>query len=465
MILNNVNKVLDKAEMPFILFWEFMLIIRMVSLYSVIPSIFDSLIFGIIAIVGGCLLARNGILWILKKKKLDLLLIIFTLAMLISSLVSGTGLLSNIKIIFWQMLFFFVVYEMSSKKNTKLFEWFEKILVGLWFLLVTISLGMFLVRFSYTMPLDKLYYGVRLGFIENRLYGVFVDPNYAATISMISLLFSIHLYFQTNHKVFKSFLIVSSLFQYFYIVLSGSRTAQIELFAVIVISGFFLTFYFRKSNSLLKRTLHSTIIAFVLFLISMFLFVGTQKASVVLINSIDQHTIIKKHSTHEKELSLQRKDVGEDADISNSRFKLWNSAFEIFESKKLLGTSPKNMFSYAKENLPQTWIAQKEQTPHNFFFYLLATTGLLGTIPFTLFLVIKIVQTLINLWKLKIKHYTRYLYWANIALVVLISACLITDIVLVNKLGAMVFFLYLGRLTYNNLENQEMSESVNEKIN
>lgn len=36
---------------------------------------------------------------------------------------------------------------------------------------------MFFIQYSYTAPLDKIYNGLRIGFFENRLYGVFADPN------------------------------------------------------------------------------------------------------------------------------------------------------------------------------------------------------------------------------------------------------------------------------------------------
>lgn len=451
MMIGRINNLLDRLEIPFVLFWEFMLIIRMVSVYTLLPSTLDSGIFTVIAFVGACLLLRNGILWLMRKKKLDLLLVIFTIAMGVSSIASFTGLVANIKIIFWQMLFFFVVYELGNREDKRIFVYVEKLLIFLWFVLVSISLGMFLARFSYTMPLDKLYYGIRLGFFENRLYGVFVDPNYAATISVVALLFSIHLNTKTTSNLFKGFLGLNIAFQFLYVVLSGSRTAQIELFAAAIVLSFFISYSTMKNINGIKKIVKPALTAICVVLATGVLYIGTQKVSVTIINQIDQTTSVQRPEDDEG-ITLNREDVDTNSDSSNGRLKLWASAFEIFKTRKLVGTSPRNYVEYAQEHLPNTWISLKEQTPHNFFFYLLATTGLLGTIPFTLFILVKIFQSLATLFNMKTSKYFSFVYAVTIALVILISACLITDIVLVNKLGAMLFFLYLGRVNYRNTE-------------
>lgn len=454
-MIKKANEILDKVEIPFILVWEFMVLIRMISFYSLIPSIFDSLIFTIISVVGGLLLIRNGIGWIQKREKPSLLLLLFTLVLIASSIVNGpTGLMANLKLIIWEVLFFFVVYEIGKKNKKELFKLVETVLVFTWLILVIISLGMFIVQFKYTAPLDKLYYGIRMGFVENRLYGVFVDPNYAATISVVAICFSLHLFKEAKAKLYKGLLIASVVLEFFFVVLSGSRTATIEIMAITVVWVFFYSYYSKRATGLLKRLMYSAVVAIVAVVALHFLMGATQKVSVVSAKSVSQVIVVK--SNDDKTISLDRPDTGEDSDISNSRFKLWNSAIEIFESKPIIGTSPKGILPYAQKHLPNTWISIKEQTPHNFLFFLLATTGLLGTIPFILFILYNVFKTLVTLFKMNRSNYTEYLFQSLIVLTILISACLITDIVLVNRLGAMLFFLYIGRL--NSKNEKETSE-------
>ncbi|WP_430597492.1 O-antigen ligase family protein [Enterococcus sp. AZ177] len=454
-MIKKANEILDKVEIPFILVWEFMLILRMISTYSLIPSKFDSIIFTIISLVGGLLLIRNGVDWFQKRQRPSVLLLLFTLVMIVSSIVNGpTGLVANFKLIIWEVLFFFVVYELGKKNQKDLFKLVEKVLVFTWLILVIISLGMFFVQFKYTAPLDKLYYGIRMGFVENRLYGVFVDPNYAATISVVAICFSLHLFKEAKSKLYKGILIASIIFEFFFVVLSGSRTATVEILGITVVWVFFYSYYSKRTTVILKRLVISSVLT-VVAVVGLYLTMEvTQKVSLVSAKAVSKVIVIK--SNDQDNISLDRPDTGEDSDISNSRFKLWNSAFEIFESTPVIGTSPKGILPYAQKNLPNTWISQKEQTPHNFFFFLLATTGVLGTIPFILFVLYNMIKTLITLFKMNTRNYKEYLFQSLIVLTILISACLITDIVLVNRLGAMMFFLYIGRL--NSKNEKETSE-------
>ncbi|PZL70281.1 O-antigen ligase domain-containing protein [Enterococcus plantarum] len=454
-MIKKANEILDKVEIPFILVWEFMLILRMISTYSLIPSKFDSIIFTIISLVGGLLLIRNGVDWFQKRQRPSVLLLLFTLVLIVTSVINRqTGLTANFKLIIWQVLLFFVVYEIGKKNQKKLFKLVEKILVFTWLVLVIISLGMFFVQFKYTAPLDKLYYGIRMGFVENRLYGVFVDPNYAATISVVAICFSLHLFTEAKVKLYKGLLIVSVILEFLFVVLSGSRTATIEIMAITVVWVFFYFYYNKKSTALIQRLIYSAVVSLIAVVALFLLMDVTQKVSVVSAEAVSKVIVIK--NVEKDNISLDRPDTGEDADISNSRFKLWNSAFEIFETKPLVGTSPKGMIPYAKKHLSNTWISIKEQTPHNFMFYLLATTGLLGTIPFMIFILYNVFKSLRTLFKMNTRNYTEYLFQSLIVLTILISACLITDIVLVNRLGAMMFFLYIGRL--NSKNEKETSE-------
>ena len=90
---------------------------------------------------------------------------------------------------------------------------------------------------------------------------------------------------------------------------------------------------------------------------------------------------------------------------------------------------------------------QQKQTSHNFIFYLLATTGLLGTIPLLVFLGIKIWNTLRQLFMRTIKDYDSYVLNTMAVLAILISAMFLTELVLVNKIGSFIFWLYLGGIS------------------
>ena len=50
-------------------------------------------------------------------------------------------------------------------------------------------------------------------------------------------------------------------------------------------------------------------------------------------------------------ISLKRDDVVNKDDVSNNRFALWKSSFEIFQSSPLVGSSPRNLVNYAQKEL------------------------------------------------------------------------------------------------------------------
>lgn len=465
------KKMCDKVELLLIILWECLLIIRTVSLYSLLPSRLDTLLFSIISLLGIVVLVKNSIEWIYRKRKYDIFLIIFIVAALISSIYFGSGIIiGNIKIIFWQVLLIFVIYE--NGKFGKYFSIVEKILVYVWFGLIFISLTLFFTKVSITIPLSKLYYGIRFGFVENRLFGVFVDPNYAATISVIVVLISLSFIRKTASLIQRIFLIVNIILQIFYIALSGSRTALVEIVICLFVGVFFLTVQKNKRIITIVKGIALSAISVVVIvsIINM-----TQNLSLKIANAYNTPKIIQNYVDgvnskrinkndkivieDKKHVDLNRKDVENNSDISNNRFNLWKSAFEIFKEAPILGTSPRGLIPFAQKNMPDTLIGKNGQSPHNFFFYSLAAVGLLGTIPLILFLISNIIRTIINLWNSNDLYNSDFLFTVLVTLALLISGSLLPDLVFFNKLGSFLFWMYLGKVVNQNKKNESIKRN------
>ncbi|GCF93910.1 polymerase [Enterococcus florum] len=453
MIYQRLKKINFYLYGPFIVLFELVLIARMVSLYYLVDPRLDSLISWTLVGLSIFLMAEFFIERIKNKAFFlsDILLSIFLIVLFVSMLVNrGYGIFDNLKLIMWQGIYFFAVFELGRRKSKRLLVLFESVLIAVWFLLVMIAVVLFITKFSNSFSFDKLYYGVRLGIVENRLYGVFVDPNYASTISLITIISSFHLFTVLGkNKLIKSFLVANIFFQFSYIILSGSRSAQIQLVIAVLIC----TFFFLLKSNRVKKYLN----ALILSILAVFLVLGSfqilKQAWVWTANSVK---IDLSNSGHSNELSdsltLSRNDVDNNSDVSNSRFKLWKSSLEIFENNPIFGTSPKNLYIVAQEQTPKTYIAVKEQTSHNFLFYLLATTGIMGTIPILIFLIIN-AKTIFSRLLLVRDHsddYFQYLFLSLVGITVLISACLVTDMVLVNRLAGFIFWFFAGYLQNSN---------------
>lgn len=458
-----LEKICNRIELSLIVIWECLLIFRMINLYSLLPSKLDTIIFSLISILGIIILTKNSIEWIYKRRKYDVFLIIFILAALISSVFFGSGIIiGNMKIIFWQILLIFVIYE--NGKTGKYFSIIENILIHAWFILVLISIVLFFSKISMTIPLSKLYYGIRFGFVENRLFGVFVDPNYAATISVVVVLISLSMFKKGKNVPTKIFLLANTILQLLYISLSGSRTALVEIIVAVFFGIFFILL---KGKHKIKNIIKSIGVSLISVLVIVVIINLTQTLSLKIVNSYNTPIGIQNYITainnpsesnkknnivveNDKSIDLERKDVKNNNDISNNRFRLWKSAFEIFKETPVLGTSPRGLIPFAQRELPETLIGKNGQSPHNFFFYSLASIGLLGTIPLVLFFLYNITRTIINLWGAHNIYNYDFLIRVLVTLILLISGSLLPDLIFFNKLGAFLFWLYFGNIVSQN---------------
>ncbi|MGG5358110.1 MULTISPECIES: O-antigen ligase family protein [unclassified Enterococcus] len=444
------QKYTEYSKNGFILVFGIALIIRIINYYSLLPSRLDTLLFTFITAWAALITVVDIFTKNFTIKKTDYFLIAFLLAILLSTFVNGpSGIVDNIKLLIWQFIYLFVVYRIGRETQFKqILPIFEKILIASWNILVIISLGMFAVKYSNVMAFDKFYNGFRSGFVENRLYGIFSDPNFASATSVAIIFLAAKLVLSKKSTLTRVYGVITILLQFMYVILSGSRTAEIALLICTYFAVFFLV-YNRFGKSLVSKLALAVICSIVCSGVVLGMAeagkYAAPKISVITTKYAPQST--RERNEKKDPITLERNDVVNKDDVSNNRFALWKSSFEIFQSSPLVGSSPRNMIEYAQKNLPETFIATKKQTSHNFVFYLLATTGLLGTLPLLAFLAIKIWNTLKHLFMRSVADYDVYLLNTMAVLAILVSALFLTELVLVNKIGSFIFWLYLGGLT------------------
>ncbi|MGG5320224.1 O-antigen ligase family protein [Enterococcus sp. DIV2381] len=459
---NRMSNVGQKISLPYIVFFELVLIFRMVSVYSTLPPRIDSIFTLLITFFSGILFISYFLPIVLQKKKvrIEYWLVLFVMILLISALVNHSYAFSeNIKLIIWQCIFFFCVFEVGRKNDKRVFDAFERVLIFTWTILVVIGLYLFFARVNFSVPVDSLYYGMRIGFYENRLYGIFVDPNYACTVSLVCAVIALKNLWNTSY-IWKKLLFISILLlQLSYVALSGSRSGTIQLVAATFFGLFFLCWYIQtKKNKSNFKKIASAILVSLFFSGIAFSSIDIIKNSYIqvantievskpkLVSKFEAETSSQKVS--DKPLSAKRPDVVESNDVSNSRFDLWESAVELMRESPIFGTTPRGFVAFAKDKIPNTYIAKTGQTPHSAIFYLLAATGITGTIVFAVFIFIKIWKSLIILFDANKDNYIDFLMNNQIVLIILVSSLLITEIVLTRRSATFIFWLYLGKLQY-----------------
>lgn len=229
-----------------------------------------------------------------------------------------------------------------------------------------------------------------LGILETRLYGAFLDPNYASLLATVILLFSIYWY-QKSHLIWqKSFFSISILVHYLYIVFSYSRTGMLALIISLSLY-FFLTSHsvsifqsWPKKVRLVARIGFSLLIIIVLILLAQ----GMRRGFNVL------------YST-----SIERNNYVMSEDISNHRFEIWQDGINMIQTKPWFGVGFRNIKPYMTEYFPNSYIGRTEDGYefHNVFLSIFAGQGFLGGVLFIGFTIMILRKTISHLFEKKKK--------------------------------------------------------------
>ncbi|WP_413538303.1 O-antigen ligase family protein [Enterococcus malodoratus] len=461
MNINKIKSTMFSVKGIFLIYFEILLILRAVGPYLLLPHIIDTVFFWSAGFAGSLIIFVDFILTIRERKikKYDIFLVLFIVVMLISSLVNlKYGILGNIKLLMWQIIFFFLVFQFAKDYGYN--RWFkiaEKILVFSWFVIILISLGMFITKYGIKIPIQYKYYPVRIGWLGNRLFGIFTDPNFGAVTSIIVIFIEIKNLIQKKESAFvRFFCYFNIVLQFLFIVLSGSRTAEITLIALI----FFFTFFIFKQSKIInsKSMFKQYSMAFFVAILSVFLLVGisyvTEKTIVYLpraYSKVQSDSSSKKAEKKKEEVettSLARPDT-ESGDVSNRRFKLWSSTIEIAKKSPLVGGSPAYYIQFAHDRVPYTLMGQDNLTAHNLIFLVLAGTGGTGVLIFFIFLMRSIFKALLYCFKSTNSLRDDPVFYSIIfSGGICLSALFITELVLVSTIGSFVFWLSIG-LVYN----------------
>lgn len=426
------------------------LIGRFVSLYWVIPHVFDT-----VAFVGLVCCAGAFVLFDLfgKKKIFDLPNIIFLVLFFVSCSISCLiyiryGWADNFKSLMSIAMSLFFLYPYSLVVGIEEFEktviLLQKITIISWMIFSLISIYTFVVQYS------KIFYihGTRilLGCIENRLFGIFSDPNYASVISIITMIFSVAiLNYKEQSKFIKIISIVNIFIQFIYLVLGASRTGEVCFLFVLFVSSF--VFSYRVNNKKNFWVLILRVILSLCLCLIVHFAIDFSRMLLSYIPSLFVHGSSNNSGTGIGlyQVSMERPDVAESSDISNLRFRIWGSAIDIFKTTWFFGASPRNALKYAKDVLPNAFIAQRGYDAHNFYVATIFYTGVSGS----LFLGIFFAKSAFEV----IRYYVVNKFEVNNPIFNSLTLCIIctavsgmflSEILFITTVGSFFFWLFSG---------------------
>lgn len=434
----------------------------------------NTLVFSFVAIFGaGIILIDFFTKRVFLRQKNIIWLLFFLVVCLISSVINVKyGVLGNIRNLVWLAISFLLLYPIDGERSTddvkKEIKFVTNILILVWFVACAVSLVMFLFQIGFYVDVYPDSFA-RLGFIEGRLFGVFEDPNYAAVVAIAVILFSIFNIKNSSKKFLKILYFLNIVVNFCYVVLSGSRTAEVSAIIVMFLSAYFVLlqkFKDKEANLILKQLVligASLLCSFVLI----FSIVFTRKMLSYLPELVGApfQTESVSEPRIRKHVDTTREDVNNSADVSNCRFKIWQSALELFRSKPIFGTSPRNMRTYAKAEFPNGFIAQRSYAVHNAYLDVLTSTGIVGALAVIVFFVKYLIFVFKFLFlNLKSKHYYMVLFNFSVVATVAMSAFFLSEIFFVNTIGVLVFWLNLGYSCYfidkDNIECKDLAKNV-----
>ena len=485
----------DRLKFFYILFYVCFTVCNKFIFFQYLPHWISVLIYGLLAVTGAAWIAWD---FFTRRECLRIpnqtLLVLFMLTMLLSSLLNAQyGITDNLKTLVWTAIQVMLLcswsrttpHEVRRKQIHLVMEAVSAIwLVGVISSAVQFSVGYY--RIHHLSWDDKC----PQGFGEGRLFGEFTDPNVASVLSICVVLYLLYqLICHRRALAVRIYEVVNLLFQIFYIVMSGSRTAIVALMACgLVLGVFWLPRYMKAHWSVARKVLCGTgaglVLAVAVLLSSQLLKevyvifpdrVGAEliqlmperwkQYSVFFEEPQEPDSQMQEPDSQRQEpeesvsgevvpeeskvqIDLVRPDTQTQTNISNNRFQIWTEYLQVFRDRPVFGTSPRNTNAVARELLPDnSLIVVKDYSVHNGYLSVLVGTGIVGCVLIALwiFMTLKLVLTyLVRKFRDRGGAYDSVVWQVCMLLTVAISAFFMMGIFFGNSILEVLFWLVLG---------------------
>ena len=349
---------------------------------ALVRLLFNGLaVFGVLLVVFDFFTRR-----VLLKPKYCTLLALFVFVLGISSLLNAKyGVGANLKTMVWTViqLFLLASIDFDLPKETKIrhFRIVSQWACALWTVCVLLSFWQFLTLYQEIHILSDGEKFIREGFHDNRLFGIFNDPNFASVMSFAVIIFS-----GINIILAKKKLLAAILhgfvifFQFIYIVLSGSRTTELAAYLAVAALMFWLTWVLliKKNFALILKIATSVLCAVLGVALCFGAFAGTKKVCACLPDTFSDLVGQTPSDGSSTLVDFERPDVEGNADISNNRFSIWKDYVKVYATAPIFGTSPRNVLEYTEEHFDDLFVLRKGYLMHNTYLALFVATGALG---------------------------------------------------------------------------------------
>lgn len=409
----------------------------------------NQILFNIFAIAGFVLVCADMFLErTFFKSKLFIPLLIFYIICCISTVLNiDYGYEENLKTLVWFAIHLNIFYTLSvrigKEKFLKLLNKLFYAMSAVWTVAILVSLYSFFKMDGSEIVVQNDV--VRQGFVDSRLFGVFIDPNHAAIEAFIFILFSVFYFNKKNKWVLIPFIFINTI----YIILSGSRTVIILCLAV----PFFLFALMIYQEIKLKHFNKKIVVVLLLCGYLVFYFYNC-KPILTLIPEKIFHSKLTLNSSEVENADpghiLDRPDTGSE-NISNNRIDIWEGYLKTVPDDLIFGKSPRNAIKIITDMYPENFVSVRQYETHNGYLSVLVCTGVLGLIAVAAFL-LKIAYTFFrDINKNSIKD--DYIMIFLIVISLLFFTCFFSNLFFINNLSTILFWMFIGYIAnYNTQE-------------
>lgn len=326
----------------------------------------------------------------------------------------------------------------ERKQFQKEIQIISRIFIAIMNVSIIVSLVMLMVGYGDVWYYADYDYILKIGIIENRLWGVFSNPNLAAEFAIISMGLCLYLWSITKKKWYY---ILTIMLDILYIAFSDSRSGKLSLFLMTLFVSFMLLKRFARHYK--KKVFSLVIYAVVSIIIA-----GVVAEVPTQIQKTYNCIVEKAEDDESKEESIViKRDYDLSQDVTNKRLDIWISGIEIFVSKPITGVGFHHLKDYAKQELPNTYLASGDFChTHNELLNILVSQGILGIIPFVIFAITSLICIFRKYIRLQNDDYREFTIFIG-CLISICSCILLNEGILYCYVpSALFFWMLLGYL-------------------
>ena len=425
--------------------------------------------------------------------KVNVLLVIFVILYGVTIFVNrDLFLVENIKQLVYMAVFFYLFFMIDSKNDI----YWDTTIVSFTVVLITFILS-FLSFLTYILNIYEWYQTldglewVFIGTSSGRLWGLY-NSNVCGTIAMTSIISTLFLAFNSNHKkdikaiIKYLFLSVNIILQYFVLILSGSRGPYYALLLTLSVIVFVAVIKKSTCNTVLKTVLaFSMAVLMLVMIVSASSFTHNHIHRLIMVSNEDAANI-EKDSAYENIIEsilvkyfentsaltgsfgssvsnsvlggVGRKESG-DLASSSGRTDIWKSGIEVFKTSPIFGVTREGLPTRVECINGELSGAINNGGLHNIYLTILVSSGIVGFIA----IAIAVLTVLIEF--LKVLFSKQQLDNCMLFSFAMVFAFLISELVenrILYQVTAFnaVFWIYFGYLNF--FSKKALGEESNE---